>query len=399
MLAGLLSAGQAVILLVVVSNILGLEDAGILTIAFAIGHLLMAVGKYSVRTYQVTDINSVANFNCYFSNRLLTVGVMLFLGIGYILFSLFFRGYSITKGLVVFFVCIMYCIESFEDVFLGLYQKNGFLDVAGKIYFFRLSLTLLIISLIVIIGHNLLVAIFIGTLFTLFLSIFFVFVTFDSSPIKLTMDKYTKKILYDCFPLFLVGFLSFYVTNSPKYAIDGNMSEEIQACFGFISMPVFFIELLSSFIYQPKLVQMSQDWENGQIHIFKKTIFNQIIITIGICIVCIVGAYFWGLPILSTIFHADLSGYLLPFIVLLVGGGELAVVMYMCVVLTILRLQKLTMYIYGLIAIITVMFSTIIVNKYGINGIALFYTFIMGLLGSCLITICLKHIKENVSIK
>ncbi len=48
--AGLVNAGEAVVLSMVVTHTTGLEDAGILSIAFAVGNLMMTVGKFGVRS-------------------------------------------------------------------------------------------------------------------------------------------------------------------------------------------------------------------------------------------------------------------------------------------------------------------------------------------------------------
>lgn len=66
------------------------------------------------------------------------------------------------------------------------------------------------------------------------------------------------------FPLFGISFLSFYVNSAPKYAIDACLTDEIQACYGFVAMPVFVIGLINNFIYQPVLVPMAVEWEKEQ---------------------------------------------------------------------------------------------------------------------------------------
>lgn len=72
-LAGLVNAAEAVILLMVVGRTNGLEDAGVLTIAFAIGNLMMTIGRYGVRNYQVTDVEDRLSFGSYFTHRICTV--------------------------------------------------------------------------------------------------------------------------------------------------------------------------------------------------------------------------------------------------------------------------------------------------------------------------------------
>ena len=71
-------------------------------------------------------------------------------------------------------------------------------------------------------------------------------------------------LLKVCFPLFAGAFLSFYIGNAPKYAIDAMLTDELQACYGFIAMPVFVVGLLNNFIFNPILFRMSMLWKKGK---------------------------------------------------------------------------------------------------------------------------------------
>ena len=56
-----------------------------------------------------------------------------------------------------------------------------------------------------------------------------------------------KSLMIKCFPLFAGAFLSFYIGNAPKYAIDAVMTDAELASYGFIAMPVFVVGLLNNF--------------------------------------------------------------------------------------------------------------------------------------------------------
>ena len=74
-IAGCVNAAEAVILMSVVARVVNDEAAGILTIAFAVGNLLMNVGKFGVRNFQVTDTDNYS-FSDYFSLRIITTTAM-----------------------------------------------------------------------------------------------------------------------------------------------------------------------------------------------------------------------------------------------------------------------------------------------------------------------------------
>ena len=110
----------------------------------------------------------------------------------------------------------------------------------------------------------------------------------------------------------------------------------LMACMMF-AMPVFAIELLSSFIYAPEIVKISAEWNDGKRSVIRKRLQKQILLIALITLLCLVGAYYVGIPFLSLIYATDLSLYKMSFLTLLVSGGFLAVASYVIVVLTIMR--------------------------------------------------------------
>ena len=49
-IAGLVNAGESVIILMICTRTKGIETAGMFAIAFAIANLMMAIGKFGMRT-------------------------------------------------------------------------------------------------------------------------------------------------------------------------------------------------------------------------------------------------------------------------------------------------------------------------------------------------------------
>ena len=57
------------------------------------------------------------------------------------------------------------------------------------------------------------------------------------------------------------------------------MNDESQACFGFVLMPVFVIGLLNQFIYQPMVVNLAMEYNNGRIDQVSHNVRKQMLIT------------------------------------------------------------------------------------------------------------------------
>src|SRR5699024_4053271 len=108
-----------------------------------------------------------------------------------------------------------------------------------------------------------------------------VYKKFITEKIKISLKKIVR-LLIDCVGPFLAAFLSFYVGNAPKYAIDANLPQDIQAYYGFIAMPVFVVGLLNNFLYQPILTSLAEDWAEKRRVQFVKRICHQIVIIFGI---------------------------------------------------------------------------------------------------------------------
>ena len=382
MAGSLLSAFQSVVMLMILTRTVGLIEAGIFTIAFANANLFMNIGKYGMRFFQVSDVNEQFSFSEYKRSRVISCAAMMIVSIGYVLFASVTNSYSLEKTLIIIWMCAFKLIDAAEDVYHGMYQLKGRLDIASKALTIRMFLTILIFALGLVIWKNLLWVLIITTIVTTLLFILFTKWTLPSFPAEKepANKKHVWALLKICFPLFAGAFLSFYIGNAPKYAIDAMLTDELQACYGFIAMPVFVIGLLNTFIFNPMLVQMSILWKEYKIKAFVTKTIRQVGIVGIITVICIIGAYLLGVPVLSWLYNTDLAPYKTELLILLLGGGFLGLSGLLNAVITIIRYQSCLMWGYAAIAVIACLFSNRIVGNYGMIGAAVLYTTLMGLL-------------------
>ena len=387
--AGLLNAAEAVVMSMFVTRMTGLADAGILSIAFTIGNQLMPIGKFGLRSYQVTDVEDHYPFSIYLKSRIVTTFLMIVSTFVYLLYGYMRLGYSRDKVRVILFVCLIYAVEAVEDVIWGYYQQRDRLYVGAKLFCYRWMGILLVFPVVLYASRDLKFALQVCFVLSVVIFVVLLKVTFHSvsgegvvpSGIIRRADlKEIGVLLKIAFPLFGISFLTFYVNSAPKYAIDACLTDEIQACYGFVAMPVFAIGLINNFIYQPVLVPMAVEWEQKQTGRFIARIIRQLMIIAGISVVCMAGAYVLGIPFLSILYHTDLSGYKRELIILLLGGGCLAGSGYLSVVLTIMRCQKSLLWPYCLVAFMAFIGFKSIVYMYGTIGAAVCYLFLMALL-------------------
>ena len=391
-------AVQSVLLMMVLNRSLGLMDAGIFTIAYTTANLVLIVGKYGMHNFHVSDTANIFSFGDYRRARWLTVAVMLISSAVYAIFATLKNGDAAEKGMIIFFTCAFKAVDAIEDVYCSLYQQKGRLDVSGKMMSVRVTVTFVFFSLCLVFIRNLLISVIASTVFTLVLFILLnaICSTVCSDNLReRASGKNIWKLLKCCFFLFLTEFLCYYITNAPKYSIDNVLGDEIQACYGFISMPVFVIGLLGNYLFNPLVQPMSEKWRDGDFKWFGYRFLRQIFIVMGITAVCVAGAYFLGIPVLSLVYGTNLEGYREELIVLLAGGGLLALANQLITIVTIIRRQKLLIAGFGACAILAFLLSTPVVSKYSIMGAAVLELILMFVLCVTFTSILWVEIKRE----
>lgn len=400
-IAGLVNAGESVIILMICTRTKGIETAGMFAIAFAIANLMMAIGKFGMRTFQVTDAADEFEDGTYFLSRCITVLLMIITSLVWECINVYRGIHTIYRAFVIFFLCLIYAVEAIEDFFAGLYQKKGRLDLGNKVFIVRWCC----IFVLFFIGFRLEM----NTLYVevaalmLSLAVEVVFLKVFNKKLKIHRITVTtvklKQLFINCFALFLIAFLSLYITNAPKYSIDRYLDLEVQAKYGFIAMPVFVISLLNSFLYQPLLVKMSILWEEKKCLSLLRIIKKQTIYILIISIIVLTVSYVAGIPVLEWIYHVSLDGYKMPLMILMLGGMVLAVVGYEVIILTIMRCQKQIAYGYVTISFLALTGFGICTKYYGIMGNVIYYDVIMCVLSIVFTYLIIVQLKPQVKIQ
>ncbi len=399
MAGSMLFSFQSVIMLMVLTRVLELREAGIFTLAFANANLFLTVGKYGMRNFQVSDVQRQFSFWEYARSRWVTTLAMLAASVVYLLYAARKNSYELDKSLVILCMCLMQAVTSVEDVFYGLYHQHNRLDVGGKIMTLRLAATILVFGAGVMLLRDLLAALLIATVCTAALLLVFVGTTYREFVQEDDPAQWENVwlLLRICFPLFVGQFLSLYITNAPKYAIDALLTDELQACYGFIAMPVFVINLLNGFIFNPMLYQMSTFWDERRIKPFLWKTVRQIGIIAAITFVCIAGAWLLGIPVLSWLYNTDLAPYKMELLVLLLGGGFLGLSGFLTTMNTVIRRQRGLMWGYAAVALLALICSEVTVARYGLLGAAVLYVFLMATLCAIFLGLFFVGIRKHIN--
>lgn len=373
--SGVIDASQSILLLSLITRICGLQDAGIFSISYSISILMLTISRYGMRNYQVTDIKEKYDFEVYFSSRVVTTIAMMIASIVRVAYNFVYRDFSGYKSLIVLLVCTLKAIDGIEDVFHARLQQKKKLAVAAKAKTLRLLLTLMVQMICLLVIKNLVGAILVSILVSTCFLLFSLREICDKEMLAKLKFRFSRirELLYICFPLFGARFLSIYISNIPKYSIDTQMDDIVQACYGFIFTPVYIVNVVGQFIFQPVLVEMAECWTYRKFKKYLRIILKLILVVAVLTLVGIGGCYVWGIPFLSWFYHVDLTAYKGELMLLMLAGGFLATVTIWNMCLTIMRNQKILLCGYGIVVLLEKISADYIIKEYALQGATWLY--------------------------
>ena len=379
--AGILFALQSTIMLIALTRVCDVYVAGVFTIAFANANLFMQISNYGMRKFQASDRIGEFSFRSYRASRVATCVAMMAASILYVAYSSVTLGYAQDKTLVMVVMCAFKAIDSFEDVFTGGYQVQDRLDIGARMVTARLIAVSAVFMIAVVITRDLLVSITATTVTSggvLAVQIAYVRKKYQLPDRTRSWTRAdVARLLKVCLPLCIADFLLFYVWNASRYAIDFLMDDAAQAYYGYIAMPVFVVNLLASFVYTPMITSLTDQWLAGEVRAFSGRFFKLAALIAAITIACVAGAWLIGVPVLNVLYNAELAPYLVELLVLVAGGGFLALTTLLTVGITIIRIQRILVPLYAGLAVFAFVVSYVAVGQWGLTGAAWAYFFAM----------------------
>lgn len=379
-------AMQGPVLQAVVSRTNGATDLGIISIAFSVATLMMYVGQYGIRRFQASDVKEEFSFEEYHGMRIITCMGLVIASLAYCLYGLAFNGYSDLKFGVIFMVCMLKMIMAYSDVYHGNMQQKGRFDVAAKATAIRYTAELIIFCAMLVITRKLLLSAVVCVSSSV---VMMGLLSMNAGrhyckTLKPAFRKSALKGLFiEGFPLFISMFLNTYVSNAPRYAIDAYLNDDVQAVFSCIFMPVFVVQVVAQFIFNPVIASYAHLWlekTKESYNAFISRIKRMCVAVLGLEVLALVIAATIGIPVLSAVFGLDLSDYKKELIIVMIGGAPLAYSVYFSTVIAIIRAQKSLIACYGVTSIMAILLSKSFVAKGGVTGAAWMYVLLMGVL-------------------
>ena len=394
-------AMQGPVLQAVVSRTNGKTDLGIISIAFSVATLMMYVGQYGIRRFQASDVKEQFSFEEYHGMRLITCAGLVAASLAYCIYGLAFKGYSDLKFAVIFMVCMLKMIMAYSDVYHGNMQQKGRFDVAAKATAIRYTAELLIFCAMLVLTHRLLLSAVVCVSAS---AVMMVLLSMNAGRHYCRTLKPSfrgpaiRSLFIEGFPLFVSMFLNTYVSNAPRYAIDSYLNDDVQAVFSCIFMPVFVVQVVAQFIFNPVIASYARLWlkKTEEAYMaFTGRIRKMCLAVLGLEALALVIAATIGIPVLSAVFGLELSGHKKELIIIMIGGAPLAYSVYFSTVIAIIRAQKSLIFCYGGVSLMALLLSKPFVSGYGITGAAWMYVLLMGVLALSLFAAMEKRLRRE----
>ena len=363
------------ILTIIATQLVGAEQAGMFSMAFVTGTLLMILANFGVRTYQVSDVNEKHTFMDYQINRWITCVVMVAVGAIYCQI----RGYDNTMFYISIGVYLYRMVDGLADVYEGRLQQVDKLYLAGISQAIRSVAALVVFSILLLITRNMIVA-------CIGMAVTFVVVTFPLTLLETPKERSWSaasigQLFKNCAPLFVALFLYAVIDNMPKFVMEGTLSYDNQLYFNALYFPAQGILLTVQLVYKPLLVRMANVWNDPA----KRRRFDLIILGIFVLIIVLtvvnVGIMAWiGIPIMSFLYGIDFEQFRGLSYIMLAAGGVTAAIDFLYQTITIMRRQKDVTKLYVITLGFSLFVPTLLVIFTGLPGAVIGYLIVMTLL-------------------
>ncbi len=367
------------ILSIVATQLVGTEQAGMFSMAFSTGMLLMYAANYGVRNFQVSDIDETHAFSSYQIQRWISTLMALVLGILYCTI----RDYQPFMATICAGVYLFKLIDGFSDVCEGRLQQADKLYLAGISQTIRSAAVFLAFSVLLLVTRNIAVA-SVGMGIAAVASLLFV-----TLPLALLETEKSRRWRFEevadlfrqCFPLFAALFLFNLIETMPKLVMEGALAYENQLYFNALYFPSQGIQIIIGFIYKPQLVRLTSIWMNPR----KRRRFDLIILAVmavivGVTVAAGVLMAGIGIRVMSFMYGVDFEQFRLLCYLMVIAGGVIAAIDFLYAIVTVLRRQGSVMRLYLIAFVAVTVLSVVLVNLVGLEGAVVSYLASMVLL-------------------
>lgn len=362
------------------TQLIGVESAGRVSMAFVIALLLMFVGNFGTRAYQASDLKETHSFMDYQVSRWISCALMLVAGYAYCSF----RGYAGEMMNISTAVLVYRCVDALADVYEGRLQQVDKLYLAGISQTIRSLAALILYCLCLLISRDAGIACWAMAIVAI---VSFFFVTLPLTLMETPKSTgFSLSRAFDLIkitaPLFIAIFLFNVIENMPKLVMEGaNLSYDNQLFFNSLYFPAQMILIIAQLVYKPLIVRMADVWQDDKKRKkFDLFLFGVLAIILGVTFAVWAVMAWIGIPVMSFLYGVDFEPYRGLSYVMIATGGITAAIDYIYQVITVMRRQKDVTTLYCVTFGFSLFIPTLLVGFEGLNGAILSYLIIESIL-------------------
>ena len=349
----------SLLLLITVTRINGIEDAGIFSFAFSFAILFFMIGLFGGRIYQVSDVRGEFESRTYILLKLITSAAMLLTTVVFILIN----DYDWDRVILLLSIVVYKILDAIADPLYGVMQRNGRLYYAGVSMTLKAVIGFAAFLVVNLATHNIIVASYCLIIANA------VFMAFYDIPRVRGLEKIGRLSPAGMKPTFTLLKASVYIfafalfanllINIPRYFVDLYHTEEELGWFGIVIMLASMLNLFVTFVIQPKIVSLAERFANAEYASFNRTVSKFIFLSLGFGAVAIVVTWLIGVPVLSFIYAEDLSPFRVALTLVVVAGTINTLTMIYSNILSVMRRFRIQM-VNFLIAVASVFVASVV---------------------------------------
>lgn len=350
-----------------VVRILGYEEAGVFSLAITIGGSLVSVALYSIRNYQVSDIQERFSDRTYMVSRVLTSALSLVVCVVFVLAN----NYEIMTALCVIVYMMFKISEALSDVYQGMLQKRMRLDYVGRSFILKGISEAIVFFVLLTLSRNLLLAVA-----GLCVASFIVVGLYDRrratslTPSVSSRSSYSqiKALLGTCLPLALFGLLFNTMGQAPRYFLEAELGAAALGVYASVAMPVVIVQVSASFIFAPLTTPLAFYLRADDIEKFRGLIKKVLLVLAALSVVSVAAFLLLGNWLLVLLFGHSIDEYQFLLMPLVACSILVALSWFLSTILVVIRKLRALLAVSVVSFLIVLVGSVPFIQLCGMNG-------------------------------
>ncbi len=382
---------QWVITVIVLRN-MGLEAAGVYSLALSVTAVFACIATWGLSHFQVSDIEEKYKNSDYIAVRMITcIAALAICGV-----FVCFNAYSRYQQTVIMAYMFYRITEAAADVLACMMQKRERMDFVGQSYMLRGLLGFGAFCISLLAWHNVCASVVCMCISSGLIIIIFdlrnaksvTFVSLDSQYVRM------KTLLLEGLPLAVNAALVTAIVAVPRYFLEQIYGLEAVGIYGSIAAPTLIVQVAANYLLTPFITPLAKYWHDENKQAFLKMSAQSIGMLALLSIAALLGSIVLGEEILVLLLGEEIREHtylLLP----IIGCAAMAVfIWFENALLVILRAGKGMLLSNLTGAVVCTAVSAAMLQKFYINGTS--YALFSGYLTQAIISaiVMQRHLRN-----